>query len=172
MLLSSTAGSTASVCVLDWGEGTRPSIDVNAPVQHFQLDHDGQDLLVVSGGKATLRFSVRNDAGSVNGETVVPVIGISDIGDAVGFDTRVLAHAADGDGFDRVRKARLSVDHGKEKISGIPGPYRPEKQCCSGGTGSTSCSSHGQTNSCSVTCAGGYYACCDCTGMECTCVKN
>lgn len=43
-------------------------------------------------------------------------------------------------------------------------------KCTSGGVGSSSCSTEGTLNGCSVTCMAGYYACCDDNRMKCYCV--
>lgn len=171
MILSSTADSSTSICVLDWGHRMRPDIDVKAPVEHFQLDNEGRDLVVISGGKATLRFSVRDDVTSASGETIVPVIGISNIGDVAGFDMTVLTSGAGDNAFSLVRQARLSESHGGEKAPGNGNPQTPQAHCCAGGPGSSSCSSSGEKYRCSVSCDAGYYACCDCSGMECGCVR-
>lgn len=46
--------------------------------------------------------------------------------------------------------------------------------CDAGGEGSTQCSASSGTYSCSVTCAGGYYACCNVVvgGVSCKCRRN
>jgi len=44
--------------------------------------------------------------------------------------------------------------------------------CNSGGAGSTSCSIDNGAASCSVTCAGHYYACCNYVGPACRCFKD
>lgn len=50
----------------------------------------------------------------------------------------------------------------------------PGTACSSGGPGSTSCSVASGNNSCSVTCATGYYACCNgiAGDTSCRCVRN
>lgn len=46
--------------------------------------------------------------------------------------------------------------------------------CAGGGSGSTSCSVSGGGSSCSVTCASGYYSCCNTlyNGVTCKCYRN
>jgi len=47
-----------------------------------------------------------------------------------------------------------------------------DKVCTSGGEGATSCSIDDPFSGCSVSCASGYYACCESSNNTCRCVKE
>lgn len=159
---------SSQLIVLDWIDQTCPQVELAAPIASFELDNEGHDLVLVGGGEAMVRFTVRDVPISGRGEAVVRVKGISQIKDARGFDLEALVNSKATDGFAAVDDSRI----GRTSVSPKDGGGGSGGGCCSGGPGSTSCSQGGGGQSCTVTCEKGYYACCYCAATSCRCIAN
>ncbi|MCL4280732.1 MAG: hypothetical protein KJZ58_00585 [Flavobacteriales bacterium] len=161
--------------VLDWGMAIRPDDQgLHGKILMILQEEDGQDLVLVGAEGPMVRYTVRPNVESRNGEPVVSVIGISKVSDPEGFSRSQLGSGSMEDAFEQVYKARLSLSQLSLKVGGGGKGRTPTPEiCCSGGPGATSCSSSGSGGySCSVTCGSGYHACCDCSGLECGCKPN
>lgn len=174
LMLSPRANATDSIIILDWVDLPRPSVNIPKAIEHYQMENNGQDVLLIGDGKPLARFSTRNDPQSALGEAVYHVNGISKLTDRGGFNASALTTISATDAFDAANSVRESSVNGSEKIGGGGGgKTHPEALCYSGGPGATSCSTHGNNGyGCTVTCGSGYYACCDMDGLECKCVKE
>ncbi len=172
LVLSPSTDSTSAIVILDWVDMQAPEVNFPRPIDRYELQNDGRDLVLIGGGVPLARFSTRNDPTGMKGEALYHVNGISRLTDPVGFNMGLLKNSSEDDAFRAINSARLSRP-GSERTDGGGGPGKtPSRDCHSGGPGSTSCSTHGQTYSCTVTCGSGYYACCDMSGIECTCIKE
>ena len=67
------------------------------------------------------------------------------------------------EGFAKIRSEGYGLSHQSAVASGTA------SDCISGGEGATSCRTASDADGCSVTCGGGYYACCDSTSFVATC---
>lgn len=174
MVLLPKTDAADSIIILDWVDMPTPVVNVPKVVAHYQMENNGQDLILIGSGKPIARFSTRDNPQSTRGELVYHVNGISKLTDRGGFDAGALTTSSASDAFDAANSVRLGRAQGSEKIGGDGGgKTHPEALCYSGGPGATSCSTHGTGGyGCSVSCGSGYYACCDMDGLECKCVKE
>lgn len=176
MVLLPKTDAADSIIILDWVDMPTPVVNVPKVVAHYQMENNGQDLILIGSGKPIARFSTRDNPQSTRGELVYHVNGISKLTDRGGFDAGALKTSAATEAFDAANSVRMNRAHGSEKIGGGDGGGKthPGPNCSSGGPGATSCSSGGSGtgSSCTVTCGSGYYACCDANGVECKCVKQ
>ncbi len=150
--------------VLDWGKADRPSeLVLPATIDHIQFNPGNTDIVLSTDDpQRTWTFSVRDAVFQQHGANEFPLIGISQLNDANGYDMSIFMAAASDDPFALALAARRRRDGG--------GPT-PDN-CCAGGPGSTSCSLSNGDTGCSVTCGAGYYACCLCSGNGCSCEPN
>lgn len=105
--------------VLDWGMAIRPDDQgLHGKILMILQEEDGQDLVLVGAEGPMVRYTVRPNVESRNGEPVVSVIGISKVSDPEGFSRSQLGSGSMEDAFEQVYKARLSLSQLSLKVGG------------------------------------------------------
>lgn len=181
----SDRGPVARLFTVQFGDSDPATLDSGSQVFEGTVVARGRSLRIVSvDGTISLGFylSDASEEGARLGksiENVYPCVGIAEstVARAAAPNVATFLKRAASTHAQLALRGRPPVDDPSIIFNPDPGGggWGGGAACSSGGPGSTSCSISGSSDSCSVTCEAGYYACCVRRAIQdnvCSCIKK